>query len=244
MKNGYKNEIEFINHINNKKFKQLNLLIQEMLETLYPNIKPNDIVKAYKYGKFAKVDIVINVNNILKGISIKCGSKNSVHLEPIEKFTKYLQTKNFKQTDNLLRYLYSDRTNNNTGTERISSEQYKIKNSISIDLVNNEINNLKTDLITRFLIKTNINYKINVELFIIGTISDFVWATKEEVINYLINNNITSTGVHISSLFIQNWNKNLNYNPKYEYCRNYIQVKWYSMFDDIIKIMCIRNNKW
>jgi len=244
MKNGYKNEIEFINYINNKKFKQLNLLIQEMLETLYPNIKPNDIVKAYKYGKFAKVDIVINVNNILKGISIKCGSKNSVHLEPIEKFTKYLQTKNFKQTDNLLRYLYSDRTNNNTGTERISSEQYKIKNSISIDLVNNEINNLKTDLITRFLIKTNINYKINVELFIIGTISDFVWATKEEVINYLINNNITSTGVHISSLFIQNWNKNLNYNPKYEYCRNYIQVKWYSMFDDIIKIMCIRNNKW
>lgn len=240
MKNGYKNEFEFIDYLNNKKYWQLNPLIQDMLKALYPNIKNNDIIKAYKYGKFAKADIVINVKGILRGISIKCGSKNSVHLEPIEKFTKYLQTKNFKQIDNLLRYLYSDGTNNNTGTKRISSEQYKIQNSISINLINKEINNFKTDLITRFLIKTDINYKINVDIFIIGTINDFIWATKGEVINYLINNNITSTGVHISSLFIQNWNKNLTYNQKYEYCRNYIQVKWYSMFDDIIRIMQLR----
>lgn len=27
---------------------------------------------------------------------------------------------------------------------------------------------------------------------------------------------------------------------QYEYCREYVQVKWYSLFDDIIKIMCNR----
>ena len=43
--------------------------------------------------------------------------------------------------------------------------------------------------------------------------------------------------IGISSLFIQNWDKNLKRNEKYEYCREYIQVKWYSLFDDFIGIM-------
>ena len=242
MKNGYKNEFEFINYLNNKKYWQLNPLMQDMLKTLYPNILNHDIIKAYKYGKFAKVDIVININGIIKGISIKCGVKNSVHVEPIQKFIKYLQAKNFKETDKLLRYLYSDGTNNNTGIERQSSKQYKINNCLDINQINENLKNIKSNLITRFLIKTDINYKVNVDLFITGTINDFIWATKDEVINYLSNNDCDSTSVHISNLFIQNWDKNLKYNPKYEYCRNYIQVKWYSMFDDVIKIMCKRNN--
>lgn len=242
MKNGYKNEFEFINYLNNKKYWQLNPLMQDMLKTLYPNILNHDIIKAYKYGKFAKVDIVININGIIKGISIKCGVKNSVHVEPIQKFIKYLQAKNFKETDKLLRYLYSDGTNNNTGIERQSSKQYKINNCLDINQINENLKSIKSNLITRFLIKTDINYKVNVDLFITGTINDFIWATKDEVINYLSNNDCDSTSVHISNLFIQNWDKNLKYNPKYEYCRNYIQVKWYSMFDDVIKIICKRNN--
>ena len=32
--------------------------------------------------------------------------------------------------------------------------------------------------------------------------------------------------------------------PLEEWCREYIQVKWYSIFDDIIYIMCNRNNKY
>lgn len=240
MNNGYKNEFEFIDYLNNKKYSQINPLMQDMLKSLYPNIKDHDIIKAYKYGKFAKADIVIEVNEILKGISIKCGIKNSVHLEPIEKFIKYLQIKNFKEIDNLLRYLYSDGTNNNTGSKRLSSAQYKINNGMNINLINEQFKNIKSSLIIRFLTKTDINYKVNVDLFITGNINDFIWATKDEVINYLVENDIYSSGVHVSKLFIQNWNKNLKYNSKYEYCRNYIQVKWYSMYDDIIRIMQLR----
>lgn len=232
----YKNEIDFINHINNKEYRQLNILVQDMIKALFPTIKTHDVIRAYKYGKFAKADI-INVNDISKGISIKCGSKNSVHLEPIEKFINYLQTKNFNETDKLLRYLYSDGTNNNTGNKRESSEQYKIKNCEDIKILNAELEKIKKDLIIRFLIKTDINYKVNVDLFAIGSVNDFIWATKEEVISYLYKNNLNSNSVHVSNLFIQNWDKNLNYNPKYEHCRNYIQIKWYSMFDDIINIM-------
>lgn len=61
-----------------------------MLKQLYPNIRENDVIVAYKYGRYAKVDMVIRVNNEEKGISIKSGFKNSVHLEPIDKFILYL----------------------------------------------------------------------------------------------------------------------------------------------------------
>lgn len=241
MKVGYQNEFDFIRSINNKKYNQLNPLIQDMLKALYPNINNQDIVKAYKYGKFAKADIIIDINGLLKGISIKYGAKNSVHLEPIEKFVKYLQSMKFQETDNLLRYLYSDGTNDNTGNIRQPAAQYKINNIDNIYFINQNLERIKSELIVKFLIKTDINYKVNVDLFIIGSPNDFIWATSEEVINYLTANSCNSTSVHISNLFIQNWDKNLKYNPKYEYCRNYIQVKWYSMFDDFIKIMCLRS---
>ena len=43
--------------------------------------------------------------------------------------------------------------------------------------------------------------------------------------------------LHISLLTLQPMSRNLNYNPKYEVCRNLIQVKWYNLSDDIIEVM-------
>ena len=60
---------------------------------------------------------------------------------------------------------------------------------------------------------------------IIGTPKDFLWTTKEEVLSYLQNIYNSSTSVHVNNLYIQNWNKNIKNNPKYEYCRNYVQIK-------------------
>ena len=92
MNSGILNEYVFINNINDKKYKETNILIQELLKTLYPWIKENDLIIAYKYGKYAKTDIVISVRNVKKGISIKSGDRNSVHLEKVDTFCKYIST--------------------------------------------------------------------------------------------------------------------------------------------------------
>ena len=241
MKDGYQNEIDFINYLNNKKYKEVNILFQELLDKLYSEIEQEDIIIAYKYGRYAKVDIVINVNGIEKGLSIKSGMFNSVHLEPIDKFVSYLEKIGFKEMDNLLRYLYSDGTNNNTGVRRQSSEEYRLENYNNIEIINNALYRYSDILTNRFLIKTDINYRVNVDAFILGTLNDFLWASKDEVLQYFTNKKIISKGIHVNNLFIQNWNKNLKHNPKYEYCRNYIQVKWYSIFDDIVNIMMLRD---
>ncbi len=241
MKKGYLTEFVFINSLNGKTFCEINLLLQELLKNLYPKIHNEDLIIAYKYEKHAKVDVVTIVRGQKKGLSIKSGSKNSVHLEKNDKFIKYLIKNNFKESKKLLNYLYSDGTTNNTGTMRVSSEEYKKGHQEEIKKINQELDKIKQILIKRFLIQTDINYRVTVDAFILGDANDFIWATKEEVLRYLCNKKIDSTGVHVGGLFLQNWDKNLKYNPKYEKCREYVQVKWYSLFDDIISIMCDRN---
>lgn len=240
--NGYQNERNFIKNLNNKKYCEINILLQDLLHSLFPKIQNQDIIKSYKYSRYAKADIIIEVNGIQKGISIKSGICNSVHIEPINNFIQYLKKLKFQETKELLKYLYSDGTINNSGNYRLTTKEYVQENTSSIASINSALTPLKQNLITRFLIKTDVNYKINVDAFIEGTVNDFIWATTDEVINYLASVNKDSSSVHISNLYIQNWNKNIKRNPKYEHCRNYIQIKWYSIFDDLIQIMCIRNN--
>ena len=45
-----------------------------------------------------------------------------------------------------------------------------------------------------------------------------------------------STGVHFGPLFCQPWTRNLQHKQSDEYKRDYIQIKWYSLKDDIIGI--------
>ena len=100
--------------------------MQEVLQNLYPDIRPKDIIKATKYGRYAKTDVVVSVRNKKRGISIKSGYKNSVHVEPLNVFKKYLLKNNVlpEIIDLFLRYIYSDGTNNNTGIKRISNADY------------------------------------------------------------------------------------------------------------------------
>ena len=41
---GYQNEMDFINYLNNRKFKELNIMMQEFIRTLYPKIKNDDYI--------------------------------------------------------------------------------------------------------------------------------------------------------------------------------------------------------
>lgn len=245
--NGYKNEYEIINYLNGKNKNEEHIIFQEMLENLFPNIKDNDIIFAKKYGKYAKCDMVLEVNGVRKGVSIKCGSRNSVHVEKVNNFIYFVNKCGFSNYNELLKYLYSDGSNNNTGINRIPASEYKLNHIKEINSINYSLNgtNILDKLLYRFLICADINYKVKVDVFLCGTVNDFVWCSKDEAISFLLDNNaFESSGVHASKLFIQLWNKNIIRNPKYEWCREYIQVKWYSIFDDIIYIMCNRNNKY
>lgn len=141
-----------------------------------------------------------------------------------------------------LKYHYADGTINGSGKNRISVNEYKINNQDKIDKINNAINNdyILKKAINRFVLQGK-NSSECIDAIIYGTINDFLFITKEEAEKIILSKkDIYSTGVHFANLYCQPMTRNLNNNLKYENKRYCVQIKWYSIFDDIIEYM---NNK-
>lgn len=65
-----------------------------------------------------------------------------------------------------------------------------------------------------------------------------VKATKEQIEEIILSKkDVYSTAVHFGALTCQPKNRCLNYNPLYEKDRFCVQIKWYSIFDNIIEYL-------
>jgi hypothetical protein len=232
-------EYEFVMLLNNKKIKELDLNTQELIYSIFDNVNDKEIIKAWKNHLKQKTDIMIKIGKTIKGISLKKGSRNSVHVEPLSTFVKYLRENEIPESiiKKYVQYHYADGTIKGNGMKRMSSYEYKYNNMNDIELINKYFNESKLikKSIERFVLKgTNSMYEI--DALCMGEANDYLWITKKQIKEILENNtNLESTGPHISSLFVQPQTRNLNYNRLYESKRHCVQIKWYSLFDDIIK---------
>lgn len=237
---GYYNEFDFCNLLNNKFFYQLSKQHQEMLEKIY-NIKfdERDFVSCSKSFKTDKADLIIEINKIKKFISIKSGKNNSIHLEPLSKFKLFLKEIGLPQ--NIIQIYKDYHYGLDKSGNRISVKEYQEVHIEEINLFNRSIDKEMLKIATnRFLFKGNNKHNNSPDAIIYGTPTNFICATKDEVLNYLMNNNDIFNSIHFSSLVLQPWTRNLNYNPKYEYRREYVQVKWHRLEETIKEIV---NNK-
>ena len=237
------NEYAFVLELNNKTIKELTPLCRDLIESIFPNEFENSLMCWRNHLK-QKSDILIKINNRIRGISIKKGIKNSVHVEPISEFINFLITNNVSR-NNIIEYLkfhYADGSTNGKGLKRISAEEYKVKNQDKIDKINNEINNEKLLIkaIDRFILRGN-NSFFPIDALVYGEINDFIFITKEDIIDIILSKkDIYSSTVHFSVLTVQPKNRCLNYNVKYEKDRFSIQIKWYNLFDDIMENMYLK----
>lgn len=239
-KNGVENEYEFVKYLNGKKIKELNPRFRELFDYLYDNANEESIITCWRNHYKQKADIFIKVNGKMKGISLKIGSKNSVHVDSLSMFTNFLYRSGIP-IDSITayeRYHFADGTTNGKGSKRISVEEYKKLHQEEIDKMNKYLNT-ETMLklaVDRFVLKgNNSNYKIDALVY--GEINDFLWLKKEEIYNFVLSQKeFYSTAVHFGPLTVQPKTRCLNYNRKYERDRFCVQIKWYSLFDDILKI--------
>ncbi len=235
---GVKKELIFVNYLNNKKVYQLNPLFRDLIDKLF-DCTEDDKVECWKNDLPQKADIFISINNQVKGISIKMGAKNSVHVERITDFIHFLIECGIKR-ENVVRYLeyhYADGTRSGKGTNRISVDEYKKDHKEDIDKINEDFNkpDILNKIISKFVIKGN-NSDFDIDAIVYGRVNDFLWITKEDIINIISSKgNIYSSGVHFGCLSCQPKTRNLNHNPKYESDRYCVQIKWFSLFDDIIE---------
>jgi len=243
---GIENEIEFVKYLNGKRVSEVHPIFQELFQNLFPNISNLDTISAWKNPSPQKTDIYIKIKRNLKRISIKKGIKNSVHVEPISEFIHFLIKNhvNKKVIDAYLKYHYADGTNNGTGKKRLSVAEYKIGHEKEIAMINDTFNKkILLEKITERFVLLGRNDTHMVDAIIYGVVNDFMWITKEEIkSNIERQGNIESSAVHFGPLFVQPLARCLNYNPTYEYGRYCVQLKWYNISDDIIKVMLERNN--
>lgn len=234
---GYQNEFLFVLEFNNKKIKELNPLLREIVDDIFYNVNEDSIIKAWRnHCNNEKGDILLKVEKQIRSISIKKGSRNSVHLESIISFKELL--KELGISDKTIYYyeLFHYGIDKRNYNKILSSKEFCNKNKRKIKKINQDFSKLDLDvIIDRFVLKGKMS-KYRVSGIISGIPNDFVWINSKDIINSIKNNiNKESSTVHISSLYIQPMNRCINGNKKYEWCKDFVQVKWYSLFDDIIK---------
>lgn len=239
MINGYQNEHEFSKYLNGRRVKFLNPLFKKMIFTLFDNVVDNDIIRTYIDYENRKYDLVIKVNNEIKKISIKKGFKNSVHVEGIYSFVKFLKDCNLSNEviDEYLKYHFADGSTDGNGRYRVSAEKYKEINQWKVDYINEKFNNEKIirKIVYRFILQGR-NSNDLIDGLIYGNVDDFMFLTSNDIMNMIINKkDIYSTGVHFSSLTCQPMNRCLNYNKVYESKRYCVQIKWYNLLDEAIE---------
>ncbi len=244
-KSGFENENKLITYLNNKKVKELNQNLKQFIYFLFDNINEESKIKTLEGKKGQKPDITIIINNDIKRISIKKGSGNSVHQEKIEVFTKFLSSINIPNDiiNELLMFHWGDGTCDGTGEKRILGKKYEQTYPDKIDKINLEFNKEanKKKFINRFIIQGKSEEYDLIDALYHGNVEEGHWASKDEIINYFVDNEFKSNSIHFGSLTYQVWNRCLNLNPKMEERRYVMQVKWGSLLKDLIIIE--RNRK-
>lgn len=239
--NGFENEIQIAKYLDGKRIKQLNLMFQMFLQDLYGNISEDSIIQCNVDFNHKKFDLIISTNNISKRISVKKGIHNSVHVEGISSFIHFLIDSGVDKEAvvEYLKYHYADGTTNGSGKERISVNQYKERYQEKIDYINKQINTpyILKRAIHRFVLQGK-NSDVEIDAILYGSVNDFLWIKNEDIEKIIMGQiNMYSTGVHFGPLYCQPMTRCLNHNKNYENKRFCVQIKWYTIFKDILNYM-------
>mgnify|MGYP001623958745 CR=1 FL=1 len=208
-------------------------MFKSFLENNFSNVSDDMLITCFVNLNKEKEDIWIKINNEKKSISIKMGKDNTMHSEYIYNFINYLEKEGvpLKITNIILEYFFADGTVDGTGIRKITFPDYKLKIKRKIAKVNKYFiknEELLIKLINRFVIGRT-------DILIHGTIDDFTYITKDEVVEVLLMSKLEpSSTIHFSHLIFTSKGRN-NEITKY-----ILGIKWYKLLEDIEKI---RQNK-
>ena len=130
---GFRNEHRIKDELDNKRFNSLSSNFQNMVLFICPRVNHSDIINASVIGGTCKADIKITVSKKDYFVSIKKGSGNSVHQEPLNDFVNYISTKCTNYTssigEDIKHFIWGDGTLNGSGPvkNRLNARQYKKK---------------------------------------------------------------------------------------------------------------------
>lgn len=237
-KEGFDNEEIIREYLNGKKFSNVNSNWQNFIKELFGNVSNNEIIVCLKKAGQNKSDLMITIGKNSKTMSVKSGTGNSVHQEPIEDFIAFLkETYSIKENlaNDLRFFIWGDQTLNGNGSKknRISAPEFVKKYPEIIQRIKAFFKEHKKDLIERFVI-TGSKSKSTPDYIYYGNVNQGVWKKTNEVLDYLCDDLNESNGaIPVGTLTFQAWNRNINGGNKSEHKRGVIQLKWGSVGEDL-----------
>lgn len=249
---GNNNELEMVEYLDGKKYKELNLTMKEFIKYICATKKieldDDTIVNAkYETNNKLKQDIYVFIDGVRFGVSLKMGTGNSCHQEKIEEFVEFIK-KNCSASEevcNLWRlFIWADGTTDGTAPIvkdkdgkiicRFSSTEFKVKYPEARTILQRFINDNKEVLLNRALFVGK--YNSVVDFVYHGTCRQGRWISKEEIISYQLGLSPSDRACfNCGNLTIQAWNISSKGNTEYK--RGEIQFKYGAMTDDFNKLM-------
>ena len=239
---GFANETEIINYLNSARYyDNLNGNMKAFLSFLFRGVKIDSLpIRASKPPGMVKPDLAITINRETRYVSVKKGTGNSVHQEKLNVFENYLRYCGINET--IITYLkefhYGDGSTDGNGGHRVSANDWLSVNYREATEINRAFSDPDFLVIffDRVLFVGNVSPAPIVDAIFHGNINNALWASRDEIITYLLAQRNTATNIHFSKLTYQVWNRNLNYNPNTANRRHVMQIKWASMSDDLMYI--------
>lgn len=241
-KDGFDNETKIKEEINGKSYSELNKTFKDFLKESFGSKVENSKIYCKKEGGQNKSDLVIGNNVTSKKIrlSVKKGSGNSVHQEPIEEFLKFLEEE-FSISEDLKNdfrlFIWGDYSADGTGKkeDRLSASQFKKKFPETIERIAKFMDLHKRKMIERFVV-LGPKSKEKPDCIYYGDSDKGVWADSNKVINYLTKSK-SKSAVPVGKLTFQAWNRAIGKESRSEHKRGVIQLKWPTVKEDLRELM-------
>ncbi|QKE76209.1 hypothetical protein HPK19_25710 (plasmid) [Arthrobacter citreus] len=252
---GNSNELELVYAFDGKKVKDLNTNLKNFVQFIANdnNIKINNDTKLFaKYvsNNKLKQDFIVSFNERDFYISLKMGSGNSVHQEPIEDFIKYLNT-NYEVTEKICNdlrfFIWADGTLDGKGKfenrfdARYFKKNYPEKRRELLQFFEKN----KVELIKHFMFVGKHNSRV--DYLYHGTTSNGAWMSTKQIIDYNIQNQIdtnkgNSPTLSVGRMSIQAWNVAKSGSESAEKKRGEIQVKYGKLKEDFKEVLKLNSS--
>ena len=228
---GFSNEDDLKKSLNDKNFKELNDNLKNNIILKLSNDIDNDtIISCSKIGGTNKADLGIKIKNRVYLISVKKGTGNSLHQEPISTFIDYIKKINGCNEEiikTVKYYIWGDNTYDGTGpiADRVNAYYLKKHHSDILTKVQTFFNLNKNILLDRFIkygVKRESKYYAQFMYY--GTVSKGIIRPIDNIVKYLSKD--TKPILSVGGLTFQAWNRNINGGDKSEKKRGVIQLKW------------------
>ena len=225
--------------LKDKKIKDLSNNMRDMIVHLFGLTHPDDIVRCEKTCDFIKPDIMITLNGVTKGVSIKSANADIVHAEQISTFVERLRRWHISEEtiETILLFHYGDGTTDGSGDIRLGYTEIKYQ-------LNDRIKRANDELIKSYdFIVDVLNYCLfdgvredadKADAIYIGDVHYGHVATKEQIRRYLTAKSWKFyENLHFGPLLIRPHARYSKGKIRYERLRHQIDVYWPRLYHEI-----------